>query len=82
MFFCLYLIVIVITFLLFQDDGTVEYYNTIVVQPHRKLVTSQGKGFHVRCKYTTREKIVTNDINVKYVYKSYLKKKSSLLGII
>ncbi|CAH1403601.1 unnamed protein product [Nezara viridula] len=47
-----------------MDDGTVEYYNTIVVQPHRKLVTSQGKGFHVRCKYTTREKIVTNDINV------------------
>lgn len=47
-----------------MDDGTVEYYNTIVVQPHRKLVTSQGKGFHVRCKYTTREKLVTNDINV------------------
>ncbi|KAL1132322.1 hypothetical protein AAG570_010278 [Ranatra chinensis] len=47
-----------------MDDGTVEYYNTIVVQPHRKLVTSQGKGFHVRCKYTTREKMVTNDISV------------------
>lgn len=47
-----------------MDDGTVEYYNTIVVQPHRKLVTSQGKGFHVRCKYTTREKMITNDINV------------------
>ncbi|XP_014262294.1 uncharacterized protein LOC106674207 [Cimex lectularius] len=50
-----------------MDDGTIEYYNTIVVQPHRKLVTSQGKGFHVRCKYTTREKMITNDINVNMV---------------
>ncbi|KAF6203850.1 hypothetical protein GE061_002185 [Apolygus lucorum] len=48
-----------------MEDGTIEYYNTIVVQPHRKLVTSQGKGFHVRCKYTTRDKMITNDINVK-----------------
>lgn len=47
-----------------MEDGTIEYYNTIVVQPHRKLVTSQGKGFHVRCKYTTRDKMITNDINV------------------
>ncbi|XP_008478956.1 CDP-diacylglycerol--inositol 3-phosphatidyltransferase-like [Diaphorina citri] len=26
-------------------------FNTIVVQPHRKLVTNQGQGFHVRCRY-------------------------------
>lgn len=38
------------------DDGGVEYYNTIVVQPHLKLVTSQGRGYHVRCRYETREK--------------------------
>lgn len=33
------------------DGGEVEYFNTIVVQPHRKLVTNQGQGFHVRCRY-------------------------------
>ncbi|KAF0313120.1 Cuticlin-1 [Amphibalanus amphitrite] len=39
-----------------QQDDTIEYFNTIVVQPHRKLVTNQGRGFHVRCKYQTRDK--------------------------
>ncbi|KAF7417755.1 hypothetical protein HZH68_000408 [Vespula germanica] len=43
------------------DDGGVEYFNTIVVQPHLKLVTNQGRGFHVRCRYQTRDKVVTND---------------------
>ncbi|XP_015522645.1 cuticlin-1 [Neodiprion pinetum] len=43
------------------DDGGIEYFNTIVVQPHLKLVTNQGRGFHVRCRYQTRDKIVTND---------------------
>ncbi|KAL1459487.1 hypothetical protein WDU94_011465 [Cyamophila willieti] len=33
------------------ENGEVEYFNTIVVQPHRKLVTNQGQGFHVRCRY-------------------------------
>jgi hypothetical protein len=44
-----------------QDDGGIEYFNTIVVQPHLKLVTNQGRGFHVRCRYQTRDKVVTND---------------------
>ncbi|XP_066597510.1 cuticlin-1 [Prorops nasuta] len=43
------------------DDGGIEYFNTIVVQPHLKLVTNQGRGFHVRCRYQTRDKVVTND---------------------
>lgn len=47
--------------ILFQDDGGIEYFNTIVVQPHLKLVTNQGRGFHVRCRYQTRDKVVTND---------------------
>lgn len=44
-----------------QEDGGIEYFNTIVVQPHLKLVTNQGRGFHVRCRYQTRDKVVTND---------------------
>ncbi|XP_057662554.1 cuticlin-4 [Diorhabda carinulata] len=43
------------------DDGGIEYYNTIVVQPHLKLVTNQGRGFHIRCRYNTRNNTVTND---------------------
>ncbi|KAG8198907.1 hypothetical protein JTE90_015119 [Oedothorax gibbosus] len=33
------------------NDGVVEYYNTVVLQPHSKLVTALGRGFHVRCRY-------------------------------
>lgn len=45
------------------EDG-IEYFNTVVVQPHRKLVTNQGRGYHIRCKYQTQEKTVTNSFNV------------------
>ncbi|XP_013183505.2 uncharacterized protein LOC106129482 [Amyelois transitella] len=38
-----------------HDDGTVEYYNNIIVQPHLKLVTGQGRGYHVRCRYSRRD---------------------------
>ncbi|XP_076333522.1 cuticlin-1-like [Tachypleus tridentatus] len=44
-------------------DG-VEYFNTVVVQPHRKLVTSQGRGYHVRCRYQTKEKTILSNFNV------------------
>jgi len=44
-------------------DG-IEYFNTVVVQPHRKLVTNQGRGYHVRCRYQTQEKFLQNDFNV------------------
>jgi len=47
------------------SDG-VEYFNTVVVQPHRKLVTNQGRGYHVRCRYQTQEKTLTNDFNVRF----------------
>jgi len=46
-------------------DG-VEYFNTVVVQPHRKLVTNQGRGYHVRCRYQTQEKFLQNDFNVRF----------------
>lgn len=48
------------------DDG-VEYFNTVVVQPHRKLVTNQGRGFHIRCRYQTKEKTITNFFNVSMI---------------
>ncbi|CAG0915253.1 unnamed protein product [Notodromas monacha] len=48
-----------------MPDGGIEYFNTIVVQPHRKLVTSHGRGYHIRCKYQTQEKTVQSDFNVK-----------------
>ncbi|KAK4319657.1 hypothetical protein Pmani_009439 [Petrolisthes manimaculis] len=47
-------------------DG-IEYFNTVVVQPHRKLVTNQGRGYHIRCKYQTQEKTVTNTFNVSFI---------------
>nr|CAH7737526.1 unnamed protein product [Callosobruchus chinensis] len=43
------------------DDGGIEYFNTIVVQPHLKLVTNQGRGFHIRCRYKARNNTVLND---------------------
>ncbi|XP_066946186.1 cuticlin-1 isoform X2 [Macrobrachium rosenbergii] len=49
-----------------MEDG-IEYFNTVVVQPHRKLVTNQGRGYHIRCKYQTQEKTVTNAFNVSFV---------------
>uniref|UniRef100_A0A1B6CA67 ZP domain-containing protein n=1 Tax=Clastoptera arizonana TaxID=38151 RepID=A0A1B6CA67_9HEMI len=45
-----------------EMSDSVEYFNTIVVQPHRKLVTNQGRGFHIRCRYQTKDKNV-NDIS-------------------
>lgn len=44
-------------------DG-IEYFNTVVVQPHRKLVTNQGRGYHVRCKYQTNQKSIVSNVNV------------------
>merc|ERR1712012_1381660 len=43
-----------------------EYFNTVVVQPHRKLVTNQGRGYHVRCRYQSQERTLTNDFNVRF----------------
>lgn len=41
------------------DDG-IEFFNTVVVQPHMRLMTNQGKGYHIRCKYQTRERTIAN----------------------
>lgn len=41
-------------------DG-VEYYNTVMVQPHKRLVTNQGRGYHVRCKYQTKERTISTN---------------------
>ncbi|UYV69002.1 hypothetical protein LAZ67_6001981 [Cordylochernes scorpioides] len=46
-----------------QEDG-VEYFNTVVIQPHRKLVTNQGRGYHIRCRYQTRDKTIFSGFNV------------------
>lgn len=40
---------------LFQDDGGIEFFNTIVLQPHLKLITDAGRGYHVRCSYKSRD---------------------------
>ncbi|XP_055312414.1 uncharacterized protein LOC129574424 [Sitodiplosis mosellana] len=37
------------------DDNDIEFFNTIVLQPHLKLVTDLGRGYHVRCRYKSRE---------------------------
>ncbi|XP_031631275.1 cuticlin-1 [Contarinia nasturtii] len=37
------------------DDNGIEFFNTIVLQPHLKLVTDLGRGYHVRCRYKSRE---------------------------
>ncbi|CAG2163183.1 unnamed protein product [Oppiella nova] len=55
------------------DDG-VEYFNTVVVQPHRRLVTNQGRGYHIRCRYQTREKRISNGFNVRR--RSYIEEES------
>eukprot|EP00096_Caligus_rogercresseyi_P003276 TRINITY_DN1602_c0_g1_i1.p1 TRINITY_DN1602_c0_g1~~TRINITY_DN1602_c0_g1_i1.p1 ORF type:complete len:443 (+),score=59.42 TRINITY_DN1602_c0_g1_i1:488-1816(+) len=39
-------------------NSGIEYFNTIVVQPHRKLVTNQGRGYHIRCRYQTQERLL------------------------
>jgi len=51
-----------------NDNGVagLEYFNTVVVQPHRKLVTNQGRGYHVRCRYRIKEQTLTNDFNVRF----------------
>ena len=46
-----------------QQDGGIEYFNTVVVQPHRKLVTNQGRGYHIRCRYITAGKTISNGPN-------------------
>lgn len=38
-----------------QDDGGIEFFNTIVLQPHLKLVTDLGRGYHIRCRYKSRD---------------------------
>lgn len=41
--------------ILSQEDNGFEFFNTIVLQPHLKLVTDLGRGYHVRCRYKNRE---------------------------
>merc|ERR1712061_307250 len=45
------------------NDG-VEYFTPIVVQPHRKLVTNQGRGYHIRCRYRTESKTLLSNFDV------------------
>ncbi|XP_017866452.1 PREDICTED: uncharacterized protein LOC108616029 [Drosophila arizonae] len=41
-----------------RDDGGIEFFNTIVLQPHLKLITDLGRGYHVRCAYMSRDAAV------------------------
>ena len=34
-----------------------------MIQPHRKLVTNQGKGYHIRCRYATVGRTISNGVN-------------------
>ncbi|XP_058055346.1 cuticlin-4 [Anopheles bellator] len=43
-----------------MDDGGIEFFNTIVLQPHLKLVTDLGRGYHVRCRYKSRRAALKN----------------------
>jgi len=52
------------TMLTDTEDGYVEYFNTIVIQPHKKLVTNQGRGYHVRCRYPVRETAIISGFDV------------------
>ena len=61
----------------FQEDGYVEYFNTIVVQPHKKLVTNQGRGYHIRCRYATKDTAIISGFNVRY---TLLRRSSVLQG--
>lgn len=49
-----------------KDDG-IEYFNTVVVQPHKRLVTNQGKGYHIRCRYQTQAKTISNNYNTSAI---------------
>lgn len=46
------------------NDG-VEYFNTVVVQPHSRLVTNLGRGFHVRCRYETKNNTINSAVDAK-----------------
>jgi len=45
-------------------ESGVEFFNTVVLQPHRKLVTNQGRGYHIRCRYRTEEKTLLSTFDV------------------
>ncbi|XP_049845301.1 cuticlin-4 isoform X1 [Schistocerca gregaria] len=61
-------------------DGGIEYFNTIVIQPHLKLVTNQGRGFHIRCRYQTKDKLISNNMNVSMVDATPLKAVAPMPG--
>ncbi|XP_065576969.1 cuticlin-4-like [Artemia franciscana] len=42
------------------EDG-IEYHNIIVIQPHKKIVTNQGRDYQIRCRYQTRDRNVLSD---------------------
>lgn len=50
-----------------RQEGGIEFYNTVVVQPHRRLVTNQGKGYHIRCRYQTQAKTISNNYNISTI---------------
>lgn len=47
---CLLMLPTYIHILFFKDDGTIEYRNILMVQPHPRLVTGRGKSHEISCK--------------------------------
>lgn len=62
-----------------NKEHAIEYFNTIVVQPHRKLVTNQGRGYQVRCTYRTRHKLIKSAFSMGDD-KAELEHRDSLIG--
>jgi len=56
-----------------QGDGFVEYFNTIVVQPHKKLVTNQGRGYQIRCRYQMKDTAIISGFNISVADTAHLK---------
>jgi hypothetical protein len=48
-----------------SDGPEEEFFNTVILEPHPKLVTGQGKGFHIRCKYLKKEDKKLPTVNMK-----------------
>ena len=58
-----------------NDNSEEEFFNTIILEPHPKLVTGHGKGFHIRCKYKKN-----GDKNQPVVNMSILRDSQELSG--
>ncbi|KAG8201472.1 hypothetical protein JTE90_024341 [Oedothorax gibbosus] len=47
-------------------DDAIEFYNTLVFQPHAFLVTEDAKAFNFMCQYKSHTRLLTNSYEVKF----------------